>query len=142
MNTHKFRNTSIVCAKSGVVYAISAATLLAVLMTAMTAAANADTEKTLNCLPTNQIKRTKIVDDQNIIFYMPGNKSYNNHLPNKCSGLKWENRFLYKTSINQLCNVDIINVLHQDGTGFTPGAACGLGDFQLIEKPVETPKTP
>ena len=133
MNTNKFN------AKSGVVYIIGAASLVAGLWTLT---ATADTDKTINCVQTNQIKRTKIVDDQNIIFYMPGNKTYNNHLPNKCSGLKSENRYLYKTSINQLCNVDIITVLHQDGGGLTPGAACGLGQFELIAEPVENVKTP
>ena len=132
MNTNNLGNTKNSCA-------LSTACLLAMMWAAP---ASADAEKTLHCLPTNQIQRTKIVDDQNIIFFMPGNKSYNNHLPHKCPGLKWENQYRYKTSINQLCNVDIITVLHQDGPGFTPGAACGLGDFQLIEKPAGEAKAP
>jgi hypothetical protein len=124
-----------------VTYAVSVAIVAASLLTGA-APATADSDKTLDCIQINQIKRTKIVDDQNIIFYMRGNKSYNNHLPNKCSGLKSEDKYLYKTSLSQLCNVDIITVLHQDGAGMSPGASCGLGSFQLVESPAGEAKVP
>ena len=64
-----------------------------------------------------------------------GGDIYRNKLPNKCSGLAFEEAFSYRTSVNQLCNVDIIRVL--DNTAavrYRERNACGLGKFQQIEK--------
>jgi hypothetical protein len=41
---------------------------------------------------------------------------------------------MYKTSLNELCNVDIITVLNSVGSGFLPGISCGLGNFYPITK--------
>jgi hypothetical protein len=40
---------------------------------------------------------------------------------------------MYRTSLSQLCNVDIITVLQNVGFGFLPGASCGLGMFRPVE---------
>ena len=69
-------------------------------------------------------------DDRTIDFYMQGGKVYRNTLPQDCPELGFEERFGYETSIDRLCNVDIIHVLHDSPP--IAGAACGLGTFQPI----------
>ncbi len=36
---------------------------------------------------------------------------------------------MYKTSMSQLCELDMITVLNNMGFGFMQGATCGLGKF-------------
>ena len=59
---------------------------------------------------------------------------YLNRLPNRCPGLKVADAFTYATSLNRVCNVDIIRVLRQSGGRFFPGPACGLGKFEPITR--------
>jgi hypothetical protein len=87
-----------------------------------------------NCLNISQIRSTKVIDNNIIDFHMVGGKIYRNTLPQRCPGLKFEGRFSYRTSINQLCSVDIVHVLHDQGGQLYEGAGCGLGKFQQIEK--------
>lgn len=88
----------------------------------------------VNCVSLNQIRSTNIIDDSTIDFKMTGGKTYRNSLPNSCPSLKSEDRFSYKTSLNQLCNVDVVRVLHSYGGQLQEGAGCGLGKFQQVEK--------
>jgi hypothetical protein len=87
-----------------------------------------------NCINLNQIDHTDVVDDDTILFYMRGNEIYENDLPNRCPELRSEDRFLYRVSTSQLCNVDTITVLNDMGFGFMPGATCGLGKFAPISQ--------
>ena len=87
-----------------------------------------------NCVTTSQIRSTKVIDSRTIDFRMAGGKTYRNTLPQSCPGLKFEERFSYRTSINQLCSVDIVRVLHDQGGQLYEGAGCGLGKFQMVEK--------
>jgi hypothetical protein len=84
----------------------------------------------VNCIQPSSIRETRVRDDSTIDFYMNGGKVFRNKLPNSCPQLGFEERFGYKTSINQLCNVDIITVL-QSGP-LMRGASCGLGMFQPV----------
>ena len=93
----------------------------------------------INCVSLNQIRSTKIIDNSTIDFKMTGGKTYRNSLPNSCPGLKAEDRFSYRTSLSQLCNVDIVRVLHDYGGRLTEGAGCGLGKFQPVEKISDVP---
>jgi hypothetical protein len=87
-----------------------------------------------SCVTISQIRSTKVIDSRNIDFRMAGGKTYRNILPQSCPGLKFEDRFSYRTSLNQLCNVDIVHVLHDQGGQLHEGAGCGLGKFQMVEK--------
>ena len=87
-----------------------------------------------NCVSIPQIRSTKVIDNSTIDFRMAGGKTYRNSLPQSCPGLKFEDRFSYRTSLSQLCNVDIVRVLHDTGGQLTEGAGCGLGKFQMVEK--------
>lgn len=88
----------------------------------------------VNCVSLTQIRSTKIIDNSTIDFRMIGGKTYRNSLPYSCPGLKSEDRFSYKTSLNRLCNVDIVRVLHDYGGRLQEGVGCGLGKFQPVEK--------
>jgi hypothetical protein len=87
-----------------------------------------------NCLSLSQIRSTHVVDNSTIDFKVAGGKIYRNSLPYSCPGLKFEDRFSYRTSQSQLCNVDIVRVLHDYGGRLTEGVGCGLGKFQPVEK--------
>lgn len=87
-----------------------------------------------SCVTISSIRSTKVIDNNIIDFRMVGGKTYRNSLPQSCPGLKFEDRFSYRTSLNQLCSVDIVRVVHDYGGQLTEGAGCGLGKFQLVEK--------
>ena len=88
----------------------------------------------VRCVSLSQIRSTNVVDNSTIDFKMAGGKTYRNSLPYSCPGLKFEDRFSYRTSLSQLCNVDIVRVLHDYGGRLQEGAGCGLGKFQPVEK--------
>ncbi|HET8613690.1 MAG TPA: hypothetical protein VFL92_13080 [Sphingomonas sp.] len=86
--------------------------------------------KPVDCIQPSRIQDTRVRNDRTIDFYMIGGKVYRNRLPHSCPELGFEERFAYKTSINQLCSVDVITVLHSSPP--MRGASCGLGEFQPI----------
>ncbi len=92
--------------------------------------------KPVSCVQTTSIRSTSVHGDEVIDFHMTNSKVYRNTLPMSCPSLGFEERFLYKTSISQLCSVDIITVLQSPG--LSQGASCGLGMFQ----PVKLTKAP
>ena len=87
--------------------------------------------KPVSCVQTSNIRSTSVHGDSVIDFYMTGGKVYRNTLPMSCPSLGFEERFLYKTSIGQLCSVDIITVLQSPG--LSQGPSCGLGEFQPVK---------
>ncbi len=90
-----------------------------------------ETGKPVNCIQTTQIRETHVRSDRVIDFRSTGKRWYRNTLPQRCPSLGFEERFAYRTSINQLCSVDVITVLHSPG--LSRGPSCGLGKFQPIE---------
>lgn len=84
------------------------------------------------CIDTRQIKTTRIVDNQNIIFYMRDRTIYHNELPRACSGLRRGKAISYRTSLSRLCSIDVITLLDTTGMGISPGPSCGLGKFLPI----------
>ncbi len=91
------------------------------------------TGKAVSCLNLTQIRETRVRSDSVIDFRTSGKRWYRNTLPHSCPSLGFEERFSYKTSLSQLCSVDIIRVLHNYGGGLQEGAGCGLGKFQPVE---------
>ena len=88
----------------------------------------------VNCVTVNRIRRTRIVNDNNILFYMRGGEIYRNYMPRRCPRLKKEDMFTYDVRTNSLCNVDIIYVLERFGSSLRRGPACGLGMFYAVTK--------
>ncbi len=87
-----------------------------------------------SCITRSQIRSTDVIDDRTIDFKMRNGDIYRNNLPNKCSGLRFEEAFSYRTSTDRLCNVDIIRVLDNTAGRIDTRGACGLGRFQEITK--------
>jgi hypothetical protein len=87
-----------------------------------------------SCIMRSNIRSTEVIDNQTIDFKMRNGDIYRNKLPSKCSGLSFNEAFSYRTSTNQLCNVDIIRPLDNTAGRIETRGACGLGKFQQIEK--------
>jgi hypothetical protein len=96
--------------------------------------ADASAAVAANCVLLQNIRETRVRNDSTIDFYLRGGKVLRNTLPNRCPNLGVERAFTYSTSINQLCNVDIITVINQGG-GNRLGASCGLGKFTALPTP-------
>ncbi|MDT0575468.1 hypothetical protein RM533_04655 [Croceicoccus sp. F390] len=91
--------------------------------------------KPVSCIPLVGIRESRVRSDYTIDFVTSGNDIYRNTLANRCSGLGFEQRFSYSTSLSQLCNTEIITIL--DSSGY-PLGSCGLGDFvpvTLVDAP-------
>ncbi len=97
-----------------------------------------------NCITTRTLKKTEVVNDLNILFFMSGKTAYLNILPRQCKGLSRYRRFSYRTTAGSLCNLDTIQVV--SGSGF-PGRSCRLGYFHPVNKEdalavIEGPRKP
>ncbi len=91
-----------------------------------------DAEESQRCINSRTIRRTDVVDDSNILFYIRGSKVYLNTLPKTCKGLSDERRFTYGSYTRSLCEFDRINVLKDSTFGAYEGRACKLGRFRLV----------
>ncbi|WP_231726239.1 MULTISPECIES: hypothetical protein [unclassified Sphingomonas] len=89
--------------------------------------------KPVSCIPLRQIRQSIVRNDRVIDFTTTNRKVYRNTLPQSCPQLGFERRFSYSTTISQLCSVDIITVLLNQGPGLQAGAGCALGEFQPVE---------
>lgn len=86
------------------------------------------------CLHLVRIDHTRVVDNQNILFYMRNGDVYLNKLDHRVPGLRPNRPFMYRSSVGAICRNDSITVLEDWGFGFTAGATGGLGDFQRIDQ--------
>jgi hypothetical protein len=91
----------------------------------------------VSCIDRARLRETRVLNDSTIDFVMNNGTRFRNTLPNRCPQLGFNEAFGYQTSINQLCNVDIITVVQTTGTP-NRGASCGLGLFQPMKR-AETP---
>jgi hypothetical protein len=89
--------------------------------------------KPQSCVQLSAIRDTRVRDDNTIDFYMRDGTIFRNTLPNRCPRLGFEEAFSYRTSIGQLCSVDIITVVPRGGG--VPGVSCGLGPFTPVAAP-------
>ncbi|HUO67405.1 MAG TPA: hypothetical protein VMV37_07710 [Gammaproteobacteria bacterium] len=91
------------------------------------------------CVYMGDVRRTAILDDNNILFYMRNGTVYQNHLRNTCFMLRSANRFTYgSTGLRRLCVGDLIQVLPESSFGGAPFpmATCSLGSYLPIDKDV------
>jgi hypothetical protein len=92
-----------------------------------------------SCVYMGDVRRTAILDDNNILFYMRNGTIYQNHLRNTCFMLRSANRFTYGSSaLRRLCVGDLIQVLPESSFGGAPFpmATCNLGTYLQIDKDV------
>ena len=92
------------------------------------------TDKVEQCIGLQRIDQTYILDKKNILFKLYDGKRYLNTLPIECAGLNPYRAISYKTSLNKLCNVDIITVFEPAQPKPNSYGSCGLGKFTLLKK--------
>lgn len=115
--------------------AATAGLLISSVFSACVLAGDAESPGSKHCINLTRIQSIDVLDKQHILFRTPGNKTYVNTLPRPCPGLQKNKPILYKTSLSELCDLDIITVLESIGSGYQPGASCGLGTFELSPEP-------
>ena len=94
--------------------------------------------KSVHCIDLIRIQDSDIIDNSHMLFRMVNGDLYLNTLPHACPGLRKNDPYMLRTSLNRMCDLDIITVLYTNGWGFTPGASCGLGMFEKVtEEQVE-----
>jgi len=91
------------------------------------------------CITLSHIKQVKVLDSQRILFRLSGNRDYLNILPHPCPGLRKQQPFMYRTSLPQLCDLDMITVLDSGAFGLRPLGSCGLGRFLPVQDPATIP---
>lgn len=107
---------------------LGAAIAVLAVLPACTSQSPSDTASTLtaradSCINPLQIKKQKILGDQDIQFEMNNGDIWVNHLTHRCPGLQSEQGFAWDLHGNSVCsNQQIIHVLN-DGT------SCSLGVF-------------
>ena len=84
------------------------------------------------CISAGQIEHSEVLDNQNILFHMRGDRIYRNFMPRRCPGLYRRGAFTYHSRSGQLCSVDTITVLENVGLGPRQGAVCPLGGFYPV----------
>lgn len=83
-----------------------------------------------NCIKPYNIKNTKVLDNNHILFEMRGKRYLLNTLDHECHSLGFTRSFGYTVRGGSLCGHDIITVLDNgDNRG-----ACGLGKFEVLNK--------
>ncbi len=87
-----------------------------------------------DCVRTDRIRRTEVMDNTSILFHMRGGAVYLNVMPHTCPGLAREQRFAYQVNNRRLCHVDTVTVLDGAGVGLRGGATCRLGKFYPLSR--------
>lgn len=83
----------------------------------------------VNCISTDRINYTRIIDEETVLFYMVTGRVYRNILPRACPGLDPRDGFVYSVRGGRLCDVDAITT-----RGLGPGRPCTLGEFLPISR--------
>jgi hypothetical protein len=84
------------------------------------------------CVQVAAIRRTEVLDDRTVLFFMRGGAWYRNYLRRDCPGLAREGRFLYSPVSGRLCNTHGLTLLQDFNGEFVPTIVCPLGDFQPV----------
>lgn len=88
------------------------------------------TGETQFCISGDRIKRTKVIDNETILFLTYDDGYFLNKLPRRCTGLKIANGFSFDTrGTNDVCGSTTIDVIDSDGA---TGKFCGLGKFEKM----------
>jgi hypothetical protein len=107
-----------IAAAVGLASSLSACTSPALLADAASAS------NTNTCIYSNQIKKRKILGDQDIQFEMSNGDIWVNHLAHRCSGLRSDQGFSWDLHGMTVCSNQQTIYLLEDGT------ACQLGEFK------------
>ena len=118
--------------------ALLAGAIAAAALGAATSSSGQQAAAEQSCVYMGDVRRTAILDDNNILFYMRNGTIYQNHLRNTCFMLRSTNRFTYgSTALRRLCVGDLIQVLPDASLGaVVPLSTCNLGSYLAIDKDV------
>lgn len=86
----------------------------------------------VDCISTNRIRDTDVVDERTIVFRLRGGEYFSNILERDCPGLDRHERFMHETRGGRLCDIDTITVLEQWAGRISQGFTCSLGQFHPI----------
>jgi hypothetical protein len=117
---------------------ISLAVALAVSLLPVPSAAAQDNEpglddRTRNCVGTRRIRRTKIVDDRNVLIYLSAKLILHNRLRQLCPGLEQAGTFAFTSTDGAVCKGDGLAPLKSDPWGpIRPIPTCWLGVHRQI----------
>jgi hypothetical protein len=81
----------------------------------------------VTCIIVSRVDYTKIVDEQTVLFYLPGDRVFRNRLHNGCPSLDRDDTIGYGVTpsrLARLCAGDLINT--EEGVG------CRVGPFEPI----------
>ena len=90
------------------------------------------TGKTENCLRVNDIRSSRILNKNQILFEMSGNRTYLNE-PTSCPSLNRTYALSYVVTNNDLCTTTIVRIIDPSSPVPEHGS-CGLGRFQELSK--------
>src|SRR5215471_2419401 len=119
--------------------ALLAGALAAIALGGATRSSGQDAATAQSCVYMADVRRTTILDDNNILFQMRDGTIYQNRLRTTCFMLKNADRFTYgASSLRRLCVGDLIQVLPESSFGGAPFpmATCTLGNYLPIDKEV------
>jgi hypothetical protein len=84
-------------------------------------------------LPQPTIKRTKILNDRNIVFVARDGTIYNNQLPRRCPSLKRNTLVNYPVEHGRMCAGDNFQLMWEASPrNYVPAFVCQLGLFVPI----------
>jgi hypothetical protein len=82
------------------------------------------------CLNHPTIRRTRVLNDRNIVFTTRDGKIYNNQLPRQCPSLRRGSLVNYGIEHSRLCAGSSFQVLWEiSAKNYTPAFVCQLGAF-------------
>jgi hypothetical protein len=84
------------------------------------------------CINVGRILKTRVMDDNNIVFMMRHDRMYLNQLRSSCIGLARNGAFTYRIPTRSLCELDWITVLMSGSIGNAMGNSCTLGRFRPV----------
>jgi hypothetical protein len=95
---------------------------------------DADTSVAQTCIRHNQLRRTKVLGERNIVFVTRDGSIYNNELPRQCPSMRRNALLNYAVDGGDMCAGDSFQVLWQVGTNYVPTFVCQLGMFAPISE--------
>jgi len=80
------------------------------------------------CLTLRSIRRTRILDDQHIVFEMPSDKLYLVRFKHRCMQLRRDSTLLFDARGSRVCQLDTIRASNSFGVG-NVGPPCSIPGF-------------
>ncbi|RMF09282.1 MAG: hypothetical protein D6763_07985 [Alphaproteobacteria bacterium] len=90
-----------------------------------TVAGDEEAESATPCISIRHVKRTEVIDDRTVLFYMSGGQIRKVTLAFHCSSLKFYRSFSYRVYTSRLCP-RVSEIISRSGSH------CPIGDIETI----------